>query len=152
MYLLRPMPKFPVSIIQTHPVLLNILMSCVLYDSEYIRTFPNAGGVAWIWIRIGVILELDLSTNLHESGAIITQGERKRNFLGKMCSSVIGIRVNQPQSMRPLMPPSKQSPSRWRWQWQERWIPGAARGLQWSVRTGYGCPKIIDTKGNKAIL
>lgn len=59
-----------------------------------------------------MILEMGLPTNLHKSGAVITQGERKRNFLVKMLSSVIGIIVNQPQSTRPVIPPSKQGPSR----------------------------------------
>ena len=71
------MPKFPVGIIQMHPILLNILRSWELYNSEEFNNSPEASGVAWIWSRVSVILELGLPTNLHKSGAIINQGKER---------------------------------------------------------------------------
>lgn len=42
-----------------------------------VNNFPNSTGVAWIWIRISLILELDLPTNPYKSDTIIIQ-EKER--------------------------------------------------------------------------
>lgn len=77
MYQLPPVPKFPMCLVQMHPVLRNLLRSGVLHSPEQFSDFPDASGVAWIWIRVRVILELGVPTNLHKSGAIINQGKER---------------------------------------------------------------------------
>lgn len=77
MYWLPLTSEFPIYIIRIYLFLPNIFVGYMLWNSKEFNNFPNASGVAWIWIGISPILEFGLPTNSHKSDTIIVQ-EKER--------------------------------------------------------------------------